>query len=183
MRSALTQPDVVQEYLAKEGAEGRVIGPLEPAQHPTVHISRVGIIPKKPIGKWRLIVDLSSQEGFSVNDGVEEGLCSLSYVSLDHAVRAALELGRGAVMAKIDVRSACRIVPVHPEDQGLLGMLWEGSLFVDTAQPFGLRLAPKIFNAKADAMEWFARQQGFDPLLHYLDDFHTMGAPDSLHCS
>ena len=165
--------------MAKECAEGRVIRPLQPALHPTVHISRIGIIPKKSTGKWRLIVDLSSPEGFSVNDGIEEGLCSLSYIFVDHAVRAAMELGQGALMAKIDVRSAYRIVPVHPEDQGLLGMMWEGSLFIDTAFPSGLHSAQKIFNAIADTVEWFARQQGVDPLLHYLDDFFTMGAPDS----
>ena len=86
MRSALTQPKVVCEYLAKECVEGRVIGPLEPALHPMVHISWIGVISKKSTGKWYLIVDLSSPEGFSANDGTEEGLCSLSYISLDHAV-------------------------------------------------------------------------------------------------
>ena len=84
-------------------------------------------------------------------------------------------------MAKTDVHSAYRIVSVHPEDQGLLGMMWEGSLFIDTALPFGLRSAPEIFNAIEDVVDWFAREQGVDPLLHYLDDFLTMGTADSPH--
>ena len=54
-----------------------------------------------------------------------------------------------------------RSVPVHPMDRSLLGMRWEGALYIDTALPFGLRSAPKIFNAVADAVEWVARRQGY----------------------
>ncbi len=36
-----------------------------------------------------------------------------------------------ALMAKIDVKSAYRIVPVHPVDRRLLAMEWEGKIFVD----------------------------------------------------
>ena len=39
------------------------------------------------------------------------------------------------------------MVPVHPEDRLLLGMPWNRALYVDAALPFGLRSAPKIFNA------------------------------------
>ena len=46
--------------------------------------------------------------------------------------------GRGALLAKIDIKSAYRIVGVHPEDHLLLGMLWDEELYVDTALPFGL---------------------------------------------
>ena len=61
--SAVQKPEVVREYLVKECAEGRVMGPLEPTQFPMVQISRFGVIPKGSSGKWRLIVDLSSPEG------------------------------------------------------------------------------------------------------------------------
>lgn len=62
-------------------------------------------------------------------------------------------LGEGALMAKIDIRSTYRIVPVHPDDRPLLGMRWREKIFVDKVLPFGLRLAHKIFNALAD-MHW-----------------------------
>jgi len=42
----------------------------------------------------------------------------------------------------------------------LMGMLWDEKLFIDTTLPFGLRSAPKVFTALADAIEWIARQQG-----------------------
>ncbi len=76
----------------------------------------------------------------------------------------------------MDVKSAYRNVPVHPDDRWLLGMLWEG---VDTALPFGLRSAPKIFTVVADAV---ARNEGIRFAIHYLDDFLVMGSPASEEC-
>ncbi len=78
--------------------------------------------------------------------------------------RAVVEKGVGAQLAKIDIRSAYRIVSVHPDDRWLLGMSWEGALYVDTALPFGLRSAPKTLNVVADTVEWIARQQGVAPM-------------------
>ena len=80
-------------------------------------------------------------------------LCSVKYVTVDDAVAAVKQIGLGAELAKVDIRSAYRIIPVHPEDRWLLGMVWEGALYIDTVLPFGLRSAPKIFNAVADAVE------------------------------
>ena len=130
------------------------LGPFDPASLPSVQTSRFGVIPKNTPGKWRLILDLSDPEGYSVNDGIDPDLCSLSYVSVDEAARAAAKLGRGALLAKVDIKSAYRIVPVHPEDRLLLEMLWEGALYMDATLPFGLRSAPKIFNVLADVVEW-----------------------------
>jgi len=50
-------------------------------------------------------------------------------------------------------------------------MLWDGKVFIDTMMPFGLNLAPKIFTALADAIEWVLREWGVQFVIHYLDDF------------
>ena len=127
MHSAWEHPEIIQEiiqeYLAKEGAEGRVLGPFPPASLPGVQVSRLRVIPKKGLNKWRLILDLSSPEGQSVNDGIRTELCSLSYMSIDDAARAVAWAGRGALLAKINIKSAYWIVGVHPEDRLLLDML------------------------------------------------------------
>ena len=163
--------------------EGRIIGPLLLSDFPRIHTSRFGVIPKSSPGKWRLIVDLSAPEGHSVNDGIREDLCSLKYVKVDETAQGVLELGQGAQLAKVDVRSAYRIIPVHAEYRWLLGMAWDGALYVDTTLPFGLRSAPKLFNAVADTIEWIIRQQGVDPVFHYLDDYLLMGLPGSGQCA
>ena len=67
-------------------------------------------------------MDLSSPLGASVNDGISPALCSLHYTSVDEAAEKILVLGRGALLAKLDIKSAYRTVPVHPEDRGLLAM-------------------------------------------------------------
>ena len=58
----------------------------------------------------------------------------------------------------------------------------DGKVYVDTTLPFGLRSAPKIFNALADALEWIVRQQGAEHLWHYLDDYITCGLAGSDEC-
>ena len=49
------------------------------------------------------------------------------------------------MLAKMDIEGAYRIIPVHPEDRGLLGVKWKRALFFDECLPFGLRSAPQIF--------------------------------------
>jgi type III secretion system FlhB-like substrate exporter len=161
MPSALERPQVVTEYLANECAEGRVLGPLNGDEFQQVHTSRFGVIPKGSTGKWRLIVDMSSPEGASVNDAIKNSLCSLTYVGTKDAAREIVARGRGALMAKVDIKSAYRNIPVHPDDRWLMGMLWEGALFIDTALPFGLRSAPNLFSAVA---EWIVKREGHRPL-------------------
>ena len=62
----------------------------------------------------------------------------------------------------MDIKSAYRLIPVHPQDRPLLGMCWDKRVFVDNALPFGLRSAPKIFNAVADALEWIIKARGVE---------------------
>ena len=65
-----------------------------------------------------------------------------------------MTVGRGSMLAKIDITQAYRNVPVHPKDGLLLGMYWNETVYVDAALPFGLRSAPLIFSALADAVLW-----------------------------
>ena len=102
MKSATENPTVVAEYLEKERLAGRVIGPVRREDWPKVQVDRFGVIPMphQP-GKWRLIVDLSHPNGKSVIDGIEDELCS------------------GTWLTELDIEAAYRTVLVHP----LLGMV------------------------------------------------------------
>ena len=179
MLSANQNPGVVDEYLQKEVRLGRVIGPMVREELPAAQVSRFGVIekPHQP-GKYHLIVDLSHPEGHSVNDGIEPDLCTLKYMSVDAAVATVLSKRVGVKLAKFDIESAYRIIPVHPNDRSLLGMVRKGQLYIDTVLPFGLRSAPKIFSAVADALQWILEQEGVETL-HYLDDFLVYSEIDS----
>ena len=91
-------------------------------------------------------------------------------------------MGRGALLGKMDIKSAYRIIPVHPENQLLLGIRWQGEVYIDTRLPFGLQSALIIFTALVDALEWIVKQQGARILLHYLENFIAVGPPDSPVC-
>ena len=181
--SARVYPRVVAAYIEEEVAKGRMLGPFPKNSVPGLHCSRIGVIPKSQPGKWRMITDLSSPEGKSVNDGIGREWCSLEYVTVEGVSRQVMELGRGALIVKADIRSAYRLVPIHPMDRLLLGVQWEDQLYMDCQLPFGLRSAPKIFTAVADAIEWFIRKRGVRFIEHYLDDYIVFGPPGSSVCA
>ena len=177
--SSLANAGTVRAHISTELAADRLVGPLPPEALECVHSSPIGLVPKGHTGdRWRLIVDLSSPASSSVNDGIRRELSSLEYASLDDAVRLITHLGPGSQLVKMDLKDAYRMVPVHPDDQHLLAISWEGLTYVDRALPFGLRSAPKVFSAVADALAWvlFAGG-GIRFLLHYLDDFLFIGPP------
>ena len=180
LKSASEHPTVVEKYLRQKSLQQAVLGPFaqQNIKRLGIHVTKFGVIPKKHTpGKWRLIIDLSSPEKLSVNDGIDPALCSLSYIRVEQVAQAVLELGPGAQLAKIDVKSAYRVIPVHPDDQPLLGMIWEDHVYVDAALPFRLRSAPKLFNAVADVLEWIVKHLGIKFFWYYLDDFITMAKP------
>ena len=184
MQSAYDHPEVVTHYLEEEVKAGRVLGPFSKVEADAAawQISKFGVIPKHQENKWRLIIDLSRPEQASVNEGIDLSICSLNYVKLDEVADTVCLLGRGTELAKADIRAAYRIVPVHPDDRPLLAMEWDGQVYVDGALPFGLRSAPKIFNAISDSLEWAIKANGARFLWHYLDDFITVGGPGAGEC-
>ena len=78
---------------------------------------------------------------------------------------------------------------IHPHDIAalrrchLLGFVRQGSIYVDGMLQFGLRSAPKIFTAVADALEWIVSCWGVAVIDHYLDDFVVMGPRGSPECA
>ena len=119
--SAAQHPEPIEAYLAKEVRLGRILGPL-----PGGRASQsFGVIPKShQPGKWRLITDSFSPQGASVNDGIDPSLCTLTYSTVNEAVRCILRLGHDAELAKFDIKRKYRLVPLYPQDRLLLGMAW-----------------------------------------------------------
>ena len=101
-----------------------------------------------------------SPEGSSVNKRIKESWCSLSYAMANDAAHRITAYDRGTLLIKLDIKNAYRVVQIHPaDDRWLMGMIWEGLLFIDMTLPFGLCSVPKIFTALANAGEWIVRQQ------------------------
>ena len=127
MVSAAKHPEAVETYIANKVLAARLerVDLRNRADRGGVHCSPFGVIPKKEGGnRWRLIVDLSSPEGKSVNDDISKEMVSQSYMSVDGIMSRILEKGRGSLLGKMDIQQACRNIPGHPEDRPLLGMGW-----------------------------------------------------------
>ena len=78
----------------------------------------------------------------------------------------------GCFMAKTDVKSAFRIIPIHPNDYPLLAMKWENLHYFDRCLPMGCSSSCALFEAFRTALEWLALHRlGASGVLHILDDF------------
>lgn len=171
-KSSIEYETKVDEAILKELNRGHTVGPF--ASPPfKLHCSPLGAAPKKD-GTVRVVLDLSSPHGHSVNDGITKEDYSVSYSSFDDAVEMVKRLGRNCYMAKLDIKHAFRLCPVHPSDWHLLGYKWKGRYLFDVVLPFGGRSSPFIFNNFANILEWMLLWIYFvKNLLHYLDDFIT----------
>ena len=113
--------------IMKEVKANHYAGPFKEVPFENYMQSPIGLVPKAGNQKTRLIFHLSydfSEDRKSLNYHTPENLCKVRYNDLDHAVTNCLKLiekckknninfaKRPLVFAKIDIRSAFRLVPV-----------------------------------------------------------------------
>ena len=111
------------------------------------HSSSIAVIPKKDPGKFRIIVDMSSPKNASINDNIRRQHTHVAYSSVEDAAHLMQHLGINALLAKIDVKEAYRIIPIHSDDRPFLELNWNGQTYIDCQLPFGLASSPTIFSA------------------------------------
>ena len=86
-------------------------------------------------------------------------------------------------MAKIDIKSAFRIIPVDPLEYPLLDIKWANEFYFDRCLAMGLKSSCAIFEKFSSSLEWFAMQHlHVSAVLHILDDFLFI-APSRVKCS
>ena len=89
--------------------------------------------------------------------------------------------GNSVHLAKSDILSAFRIIPVHPDNYELLGFQWNDKYCVDRYIPMGCRTSCKIFEELSTAIEWIAvNKLGIQAMVHVLDDFLLIEQSKSL---
>ena len=172
LTSALENPQIVDMKLAKELAIARLARPFVSPSFPSFYVSPIGVVPKKVLGDYRLIHHLSYPKGLSVNDGIPYEHTSVHYATVTDAIRLIKRAGPGCFLAKTDIKSAFRIIPIHPKDYPLLRMKWRGLYFYDRCMPMGCASSCKTFEIFSTAVEWIAQHKlKIDKILHLLDDF------------
>ena len=105
---------MLSTYLADECAEGCVLGLYDQQSLLQLHLSRLGVVPKHTPEQWKLIADLSFP---SINDGIGKTLDFLSYVSVVQVLNLLAHMGPDTLLAKVDIRNAYHMLPVHPDDR------------------------------------------------------------------
>ena len=61
-------------------------------------------------------MNLSFPSGYSVNDGIDLGVCSMSYITVDTVTSMVAFIGPGALIAKVDIKAAYQLIPVHRDN-------------------------------------------------------------------
>lgn len=172
LKSALSDMAIVDGKISDELTQGRVAGPFPNPPFPNFVSSPLGLVPKKAKGKFRLIHHLSFPHGSSVNDGIPPDSVSVRYASIDDAVIILRTLGKGTYMAKTDIASAFRLIPITSADHHLLGFSWRDQFYYDKCLPMGCSMSCKLFESFSSALEWIAKNKLHIPyIIHVLDDF------------
>lgn len=170
--SAQQNPEIVSAKLSKELAANRLAGPFDQPPFDNCRVSPLGVVPKKAFGEYRLIHHLSFQNGDSVNDGIAQEHTTVTYARVDDAIALIKRTGRGSFLAKTDIKSAFRIIPIQPSDYDLLGISWQGKYYYDRAMPMGCASSCRTFEMFSTALEWVAKKHlKISNLIHILDDY------------
>ena len=110
--------------LAKEVSSGHTAGPFPSPRIPNLQCSPLGVVPKKD-GTWRLIVDLSSPHGSSVNDYISKEDFTLHCAAFDQAPSLVACHTKDSLMVKLNLKHAFQLCPVCPDNRELLGIHWQ----------------------------------------------------------
>ena len=78
-------------------------------------------------GKWHQAVDLPAPLGVSISDGIDRfrAVLNIIYIFCNGTIRI-----QRVLLSKGRYKQAYRMVPVHPEDQHLLGIQWQGVAYI-----------------------------------------------------
>lgn len=181
---------ILWNKLTEEVKSKRVAGPWRLGKLPFDNFiqSPITLIPKKGSEDCggtegtRLIFDLSSPRGKSVNDHTPVEVRSVEYPSFDKSVRMCLEQGAGCYVSSCDCKSAFKQVPLAIDQFRWTVMMCshpithENFYFCDKTLCFGsgtsCYLYMKLSNAIAHVFKFRTAVTRGD-INNYLDDFQT----------
>ena len=117
-----------------------------------------------------------------MNDGISFDYTSVSYATVEDAIRLIKSVGQNCFLAKTDVKNAFPLIPIRPEDYDLLGISWQGLYYYDRCMPMGCSSSCRTFEMFSTALEWTAQKKLHIPyILHLLDDFLIV-SPSQASC-
>ena len=106
-----------KHFRKKEVCLKRVVRPFQKVPFKHFIQSPVGLVEKQN-GDTQLIFHLSHPRNTdkSVNANTPKEKCTVQYRDLDNAIKLCLQVGKGCYLAKSDMKSAFRHLPIRPKD-------------------------------------------------------------------
>ena len=165
-------------------AAGHKARPFTQPPFPDFVRSLMGIVTMKhsfPV-RFRIIHDLSWPPQDSVNDHINPDAFRCFYGSFDDAVALVIKYRVGALSAKSDLADAFKYILIRSQDWSLLGhpgtsSVWTVLLVASTMWTIFSHLGC------TDALQYAMKTNKVQDLLHYLDDYFTVGPPHSSVCA
>ena len=165
----------VETRILEEVSKGNYIKtPIRPT-----YVSSLGAVPKD-LDDVRLIHDLSRPNG-GINILAHD--TSVVYTTVDRITQL---ISKTSYLAKVDLKSAYRSIPICKECFGLTGIQWqfegdrEKTYLFDAKLPFGASMSCRIFQSISDSICRIMSRAGFT-VEAYIDDFVCVGV-DRLSC-
>jgi len=113
----LQHEDVILDKLEQEIQLERVAGPFRDPPLSNFRVSPIKACPKKAPNKYRVIHDLSfPYDDTSVNAVIPFECKTVKYSSIHDAICYLIDMPSGSHMAKVDLKDAFRLVPMHPSE-------------------------------------------------------------------
>lgn len=174
--------EVVNVKLQKELDAHRLAGPRQSDLFSPFRVCSLGVVHKKSPGEFRLIHHLSFPKSSSVNDDMAPQNTSVSYATIEDAIRLIKNAGQGCFLAKTDIKDAFRSTPIHVDEYSLLGIKWRGLYYYDPCMPMGCSSFCKTFDTFSTEVEWIARHKLNISLIVHLSDDLLIVVPIRILC-
>ena len=171
LSSVKDNTSIIDAAISKELTAKRISGPFKYPPFKNFQINPIGIVPKKNPGSFRMITNLSSPSGTSINDKIADIFSNVSYVSFDEAIKIIIAAGPHAFLSKSDIQSAFRLLPIHPNQYHLLSFRWNNLYYYDRCLPMGARSSCQLFELFSSALQFILENKEIKFIVHYLDDF------------
>ena len=161
--------DAIADWLKKGFAYGPVSLDEVP---PGVKINGI-MCKQKPNGSVRIILNLSSPLGASVNEGIDEKEFPATMSSTTKWIRVLNRAGRGCLMAKVDWSDAYKHLAVREQDLSLQWFSWLGMAFCELCLIFGSKSSVGLYDRLAKlVLSIVCKRSGMAPSMvcQHLDD-------------
>ena len=161
----------MSNYIAKEVQHGALIGPYTDLPFTWIHLSPLMTRQKSTDGR-RIIVDLPV--GRDINSYISKNVVygrvfPHRLPTTDQLVDIVKHMNFQAYAFSVDISRAYRNFQSDPLDWPLLGVAFEGNVYVDIAMPFGARMSSLYMQRVAEFITRSLRTQNIKVLI-YLDD-------------